>query len=181
MQPNTQNTIALLERTPAALDGLLRGLPAFWTQSNEGDGSWNAGEILAHLIHCERTDWMVRAKILLQHGESRAFDKFDRQGNFKELAGKPLGELLDEFARLRAENLDELRALNLTEHDLGRRGLHPALGAVTLAQLLSAWAAHDLTHLHQLTRVMAHQCRDDVGPWGKFLGVLQCAGHSATA
>lgn len=181
MEHDLEITLALLERTPAVLNALLRGLPELWTGRNEGEGTWNASEIVAHLIHCERTDWMPRARIVLQHGEARAFDPLDRSGNLRESEGKPLGTLLDEFARLRAASLEELRAMNLREQDLNRRGRHPSLGVVTLSQLLAAWAAHDLTHLHQLTRVMAYQYRETVGPWGKYLGVMQCAGHSSAA
>ncbi len=179
MEQNLENTLALLERTPAAFNALLRGLPEFWARRNEGEGTWNAFEIVAHLIHCERVDWMPRAKIVLQHGEARTFDPLDRSGNQSD--GKPLGALLDEFALLRSASLVELRAINLEEQDLNRRGRHPSLGVVTLSQLLGAWAAHDLTHLHQLTRVMAHQYRETVGPWAKYLGVMQCAGHSSAA
>jgi len=181
VEDDLENTLALLERTPAAFHALLSGLPEFWARRNEGEGTWNASEIVAHLIHCERTDWMPRAKIVLQHGEARTFDPLDRSGNQKESKGKPVGTLLDEFAGLRAASLDELRAINLREQDLNRRGRHPSLGVVTLSQLLAAWAAHDLTHLHQLTRVMAHQYREAVGPWSKYLGVMQCAGHSSAA
>src|SRR5262249_48228651 len=129
------------------------------------------------LIHGEKTDWIPRAKIILAFGEARPFDKFDRLAQFHESEGKSLGELL-EFARLRTQNLEELRGLNLNDEDLARRGRHPELGVVTLGQLLATWAAHDLTHLHQLSRVMARQLRDDVGPWTRYLGVMQCAGHS---
>jgi hypothetical protein len=131
------------------------------------------------LIHGERTDWMPRAKTILQFGETQAFAPFDREGFARERQNKSLPQLLDEFARLRSENLDELRALNLQQQELERRGQHPALGVVTLSQLLATWAAHDLTHLHQISRVMAHQYRDEVGPWSKFLGVLHCNGHSS--
>ena len=117
--------------------------------------------------------------MILQFGESRPFESFDRWGHVQESQGKSLGQLLDEFASARAKSLDELRALNLRPEDLERRGRHPALGAVTLSQLLATWAAHDLTHLHQISRVMAHQYREAVGPWSAYLGVLQCAGHSA--
>jgi hypothetical protein len=170
-------TIALLARTPAALDALLRDLPEAWTRSNEGETTWSAYEVVGHLIHGERTDWMPRTKIILEYGETRPFDPFDRWGHVKEVEGKSLAQLLDEFARIRAANLDELRALKLTVADLEKRGRHPALGVVTLSQLLSTWAAHDLTHLHQISRVMAHQYRDAVGPWTQFLGVMQCSGH----
>jgi len=179
MSHNLDDTLALLERTPSALDALLRNLPAGWTYRNEGGNTWSAFDIIGHLIHGERTDWIVRAKIILESGESRPFDRVDRFAQERESQGRTLGELLDEFARARRENLTALRALNLQPGDLERRGTHPVLGAVTLSQLLATWAAHDLTHLHQLSRVMAHQYRDAVGPWEKFLGVLHCDGHSA--
>ncbi|PYQ41412.1 MAG: hypothetical protein DMG99_11455 [Acidobacteria bacterium] len=179
MQHNLQHTISLLARTPATLDALLRDLPEEWTMRNEGGNTFNAFDVIGHLIQGERTDWMPRAKRILQFGESRAFDRFDRRAQERESQGKSLPQLLDEFARLRAENLVALRALNLTEQDLNRRGLHPELGTVTLSQLLATWAAHDLTHLHQISRIMAHQYREAVGPWTAYLGVMQCAGHSA--
>jgi hypothetical protein len=172
-------TIALLSRTPATLNALLRDLPDVWVYRTEGNGTWSAFDIVGHLIFADRTDWMPRAQIVLKHGESRPFDPFDRLGQVKESQGRSLDQLLDEFSRVRNESLDTLRALNLQPADLDRRGRHPALGVVTLSELLATWAAHDLTHLHQLSRVMAHQYREDVGPFGAYLGVLQCAGHSA--
>jgi hypothetical protein len=178
---NLVQTIALLERTPVTLDTLLRDLPQVWTHSNEGEITWSACDIVAHLIHTERTDWMPRAKVMLQSGESKTFEPFDRMGYLHEKEGKQLGQLLDEFARLRQESLAELRSLNLQPADLARRGRHPAFGTVTLGQLLATWAAHDLTHLHQLSRVMAHQYREAVGPWKNYLGVMHCTGHSAQA
>jgi hypothetical protein len=179
MDHNLEQMIPLLARTPAVLDALLRDLPEIWTLSNEGEHSWNAFDVVGHLIHGERTDWMPRARIILQFGETRAFEPFDRLAQVRESEGKSLEQLLDEFARLRAENLAELRTLNLRPEDLERRGRHPALGAVTLSQLLATWAAHDLTHLHQISRIMAHQYRQAVGPWSAYLGVLHCAGHSS--
>jgi hypothetical protein len=179
MQQNLQHTISLLARTPAALDALLRHLPEEWTLRNEGGNTFSAFDVLGHLIHGERTDWMPRAKRILEFGESRAFTPFDRRAQERESDGKSLAELLDEFVRLRAENLADLRSLNLTEQDLNRRGLHPELGAVTLSQLLATWAAHDLTHLHQISRIMAHQYREAVGPWTAYLGVMKCNGHSS--
>jgi DinB superfamily len=178
MQHNLQDSIALLGRTPAALDALLRGLPETWTLCNEGEKTWSAFDIIGHLIHGERTDWMPRAKMILQFGESKAFEPFDRWAQERESQGKSLAQLLDEFTRLRSENLKELRALNLKPEDLARHGRHPSLGVVTLSQLLATWAAHDLTHLHQISRVMAHWYREAVGPWSAYLGVLHCAGHS---
>lgn len=181
MQHNVKDTIALLARTPVALDALLRGLPETWTLTNEGGGTWSASEVVAHLIYGERTDWIPRTKILLQFGESKAFEPFDRAGHVRESQGKSLAQLLDEFARFRAESLDQLRAWNLRPEDLARRGRHPAFGPVTLSELLAAWAGHDLTHLHQISRIMAYQYREAVGPFRAFLGVLHCAGHSAPA
>jgi len=179
MQHDLQNTISLLTRTPAALNALLRDLPEAWTFRNEGENTWSTFDVVGHLIHGERTDWMPRVKVVLQFGETRAFEPFDRQGHARESQGKSLAQLLDEFARLRSENLAGLRALNLRQEDLERRGRHPALGVVTLSALLATWAVHDLTHLHQISRVMAHQYREAVGPWSAYLGVLHCAGHSS--
>jgi hypothetical protein len=179
MQFNIDEATALLARTPAALDALLRGLPEVWVRSNEGADSWSAFDIVGHLVFGERTDWLPRVRILLEHGEARPFDPFDRFAHLKANEGKCFEELLDEFADLRAENLGALRLLNLSAEDLARRGRHPALGVVTLSELLATWTAHDLTHLHQLARVMAHQYREAVGPWSAYLGVLGCMGHSA--
>jgi hypothetical protein len=179
MAHNLAHTISLLTRTPAALDALLRDLPETWTLRNEGEKSWTAFDVVGHLIHADRTDWMPRAKIILQFGDTQPFASFDRLGHERECQGKSLGQLLDEFARVRSESLGDLRALNLRSEDLDRRGRHPALGAVTLSELLATWAAHDLTHLHQISRIMAHQYREAVGPFSAYLGVLHCAGHSA--
>jgi hypothetical protein len=179
MNHDLGNSIALLTRTPATLNALLRGLPDEWTLSNEGENTWSAFDIVGHLIHCERTDWMPRTKWLLKFGESRPFEPFDRWGHVRENEGKQMAELLDEFAALRAENLVELRAMNLRPEDLSRRGLHPALGPVTLSELLAAWAAHDLNHIHQMSRVMARQYREAVGPFQQYMGVMQCAAHGA--
>ncbi|HEX4005275.1 MAG TPA: DinB family protein [Acidobacteriaceae bacterium] len=170
-------TLALLTRTPATLDALLRTLPDARTRANEGPNTWNACDVLGHLIFGERTDWMPRIHIILDHGESRPFDPFDRWGHVREIEGKSLPHLLDEFAAIRAQKLDELRALHLTPADLEKRGRHPSLGVVTLSQLLAAWTVHDLTHLHQIARILAHQDRAAVGPWAQYLGVLQCNGH----
>lgn len=180
MEQTLHETIALLARTPAALDALLRDLPEAWTLQNEGGESWNAFDVVGHLIHGERTDWMPRARMILEFGDTQTFVPFDRFAQARESKGKSLSRLLDEFARLRSGNLSELRAMNLRDGDLARRGRHPALGAVTLSQLLAAWAVHDLTHLHQISRILAHQYREAVGPWSRYLGVLRCAGHSAS-
>ena len=173
------DAVAVLTRTPATLNALLRGLPDVWIRGNEGGDSWNPIDIVGHLVHGERTDWIPRARIILEHGEARTFDRFDRLAQFNENQEKSLDQLLDDFSRLRSENLTTLRALKLQPADFNRRGTHPSLGTVTLAELLATWATHDLTHLHQLSRVMAHQYRDAVGPWSALLGVLKCSGHSA--
>ena len=173
------NTIALLERTPRTLDALMRDLPSAWIEANEGEGTWAPCDVMGHLIYADLTDWMPRVRMILEHGDSRAFEPFDRVAQMRESKGQSIEELLSRFATVRAQNLDALRALNLQQGDLDRRGRHPALGPVTLSELLATWGAHDLTHLHQLTRVMAHQYRDEVGPWTAYLGVMQCTGHSA--
>src|SRR5271154_1210450 len=179
MEQNLQYTMALLGRTPAALNALLRDLSEEWTLRNEGVQTWSAFDVVGHLIHGERTDWIPRARMILEFGEMRDFEPFDRWGQARESEGKSLGQLLDEFARLRRQSLAEFRALNLQPEDLARRGRHPALGVVTLSELLATWAAHDLTHLHQISRVMAYQYREAVGPWSAYLGVLHCTGHGA--
>jgi hypothetical protein len=174
-----RDTIAFLTRTPAALDALLRELPDSLVFRNEGDGTWSAFDVVGHLIHAERTDWIPRATRILEHGESVPFDPFDRGGHAREIEGKSLAELLDTFAQTRSESVRQLQSFRLQPSDLERRGRHPSLGVVTLGELLATWAAHDLTHLHQISRVMAHQYRDETGPFRIYLGVLQCRGHSA--
>jgi hypothetical protein len=172
------DTIALLQRAPSTFNALLRDIPDSWTRRNEGGNTWTAFDVIGHLVHGERTDWMPRIHRILRDGEGKPFDPFDRFAQKRESEGKSLVNLLDEFAALRAENLKQLRSLNLKPDDFERRGRHPALGAVTLSNLLATWAAHDMTHLHQVSRILAHQRREAVGPWNKFLGVLQCSGHS---
>jgi len=179
MEQNLEHTISLLASTPAALDALLRDLPEAWTLRNEGENTWSSFDVVGHLIDGERVDWMPRARMIMESGEARAFEPFDRGGYKRESQGKRLAQLLDEFAELRGANLSDLRGLNLQQEDFERRGRHPAFGVVTLSELLAAWAAHDLTHLHQISRIMAYQYREAVGPWSSFLGVLQCAGHSS--
>ena len=179
MEPDLNQTMALLARTPSVLDALLRDLPETWTLRHEGENTWSAFDVVGHLVCAERSNWLPRAKIMLQPGETQPFGRFDRWAQIRENQGKSLAQLLDEFARLRSENLHELSALNLRQEDLERRGQHPSLGVVTLSQLLATWAAHDLTHLHQISRIMAHQYREAVGPFRAFLGVLKCAGHSS--
>jgi hypothetical protein len=173
MKQNLEDTIALLSRTPAALDALLRGLPETWTLENEGTNTWTVLDVVKHLVHVERNDWIARAEALRMSGEVGPVNRK------AEIPGSAMGELLDEFSRLRAGNLKQLREWNLTDEELSRQGRHKSLGEVRLCELLATWAAHDLTHLHQISRILAHQYREAVGPWSKFLGVLKCDGHSA--
>jgi hypothetical protein len=168
-----EEAASLLARTPATLDALLRGLPEGWTTANEGGDTWSPFDVIGHLIHGERADWMPRAKIILAHGEARAFEPFDRFAQFAESEGRTLASLLDEFAALRQQSLRDLAALQLTEADLDRRGRHPAFGVVTLRELLSTWVAHDLDHVAQISRVLARQYSDAVGPWRAYLRIVR--------
>jgi DinB superfamily len=163
---------AILARTPATLDALLRGLPDGWIAAHEGGETWSPFDVVGHLIHGEQTDWVPRAKIILEHGDARAFEPFDRFAQFALSEGRTLASLLDEFATLRRENLRELTSLRVTDADLDRRGRHPELGVVTLRQLLATWVAHDLDHVVQISRVLARQYSDEVGPWRAYLRII---------
>lgn len=164
--------VAILARTPLTLDALLRDLSPGWIAANEGGGTWSPYDVVGHLVHGERTDWLPRARIILEHGESRAFEPFNRLAQFAESQERPLASLLDEFATLRQTNLRELSAFGIADRDLDRRGCHPELGVVTLRQLLSTWVAHDLDHVMQISRVLARQYSDEVGPWRAYLRVI---------
>jgi hypothetical protein len=166
------DAIPILERTPAALSALLADLPDTWIRATEGDGTWSPYDVIGHLIHGERTDWIPRARHILA-GETRAFEPFDRMAQFTESQGKSLGELLSTFADLRRENVAALTAMNLTEADFGRRSLHPELGDVTLGQLLATWVVHDLDHVAQVARTMAKVYTDATGPWSEYLSILR--------
>jgi DinB superfamily len=165
--------LPVLRRTPSVLRGLLEGLPQTWTSAGEGPGTWSPFDVVGHLIHGERADWVPRTEHILRHGDSLAFAPFDREAMFAASKGRSLGELLDEFEALRGESLARLRALGLSDSDLDRRGLHPQLGPVTLRQHLATWVAHDLDHLWQISRVMAGRYRETVGPWREFLSILK--------
>ena len=164
---------AVLERTPATLRAMLGGLPAAWTEANEGPDTWSPYDIVGHLIHGERTDWIPRARIILAQGVDRRFEPYDRFAQYRESQGKSLAELIEEFARLRAGNLATLREWRLTDRELALEGEHPGLGRVTLRQLLATWVAHDLGHVAQTARVLAKQYREAVGPWREYLPVLE--------
>ena len=164
--------IAVLERTPSTLRAMLEGLDAEWLDGTEGPETWSPYVIVGHLIHGERTDWIPRAKIILAQGATRRFTPFDRFAQLRESRGKSLATLLDELEALRAENLGTLRGWKLTDAQLALQGEHPELGAVTMRQLLATWVAHDLGHIAQTARVMAKQYREAVGPWRKYLPVM---------
>jgi hypothetical protein len=170
---NLADAIDILSRTPVVLKSMLSNLPSEWISGNEGNQTWSAFDVLGHLIHGERTDWLPRVRMILQSGESDAFEPFDRFAQFEASKGKSLEELLSTFAKLRADNIEVLKTMNLSAADLVRRGKHPELGSVTLEQLIATWVVHDLDHLAQITRVMAKQYREAVGPWEAYLSVLQ--------
>ncbi|HEX6370971.1 MAG TPA: DinB family protein [Longimicrobium sp.] len=172
MQFQLTDALQILERTPATFRALLGGLTETWTAPNEGPETFSAFDNVGHLIHGERTDWIERARIILAQGPDRRFEPYDRFAQQRESQGKSMADLLDEFEQLRARNLATLRGWNLTAAELALQGEHPALGPVTLRQLLSTWVAHDLGHLAQTARVMARQYRDEVGPWRQYLPVL---------
>ena len=165
--------VAVLRRTPAVLHALLAGLPPPWPNATEGPGTWSPFDVVGHLVQGERTDWIPRVEHLLRHGTAVPFPPFDREAMFRHSKGVSLAELLDTFAALRKENLERLAALSLAPADLDRQGLHPELGVVTLRQHLATWTAHDLSHVAQITRVMARQYTEAVGPWRAYLSLLQ--------
>lgn len=164
---------ALLSRTPATVRNLLADLPEAWLTASEGPKTFSAWDVVAHLLHGERTDWMPRLRIILEHGEGRPFEPFDRVAHRAESAGLTIGELLDAFAAARARNLAELEALGLDEAALARTGTHPELGRVTARELLATWVVHDLGHIRQIARVLARQYAGVVGPWREYLPVLR--------
>jgi hypothetical protein len=169
------DALPVLRRTPDVVAALLDGLPDAWLHATEGPGTWSPFDVLGHLIHGEKTDWMPRVDHLLAHGEAVPFPSFDREAMFAASKGRAVRDLLDDFATLRAASLARLEALGLTEADLARRGTHPEFGAVTLGQHLATWVAHDLGHVNQIVRTMGRQYVDAVGPWRKYLSMLRDA------
>ncbi len=172
MQFDIEQATSILSRTPSVLDALLRGLPDPWVASNEGENTWSPFDVVGHLVHCEKTDWIPRARLILEKGESQVFEPVDRFAHFEESRGKALVDLLNEFAVLRSASLSTLGECELSASDLQRTGRHPDFGAVTLGQLLATWVVHDLGHIAQTTRVMAKQYADQVGPWAEYVPVL---------
>jgi DinB family protein len=175
MEFKFDEALPILRRTPGVLRTLLLELPAGWIEATEGPGTWSPFDVIGHLIHGERTDWVPRIEHMLRHGDSVPFPVFDREAMFSASRGLSIGELLVTFDRLRTESLARLGALNLTDADLATRGRHPEFGVVTLGQHLAAWVAHDLGHVSQVVRVMARQYTEAVGPWRAYLSLLRSA------
>jgi uncharacterized damage-inducible protein DinB len=172
MEYQYEQAVEILRRTPATLTALLRGLPDVWTRSTEGPGTWSAYDIVGHLLHGEEADWIERAHIIIEDGEQRPFDSFNRTAMFEKYRGFSLDQLLAAFAQARVNNLATLSEWQITPEKLTRRGTHPALGAVTLSQLLATWVVHDLNHIGQIVEVMSRQYAEAVGPWRSYLAIL---------
>ncbi len=169
---NLEQAIDILERTPNTLKTMLLGLSKDWVYSNEGEDTWSPFDIIGHLIHGEKTDWIRRSELILSHSENKMFDAFDRFAQFDNSKGKTLEVLLEEFAELRSENLETLKGFNVTTSKLDMTGLHPEFGVVTLRQQLATWVTHDLAHMAQIARVMAKQYKEEVGPWKAYIPIL---------
>jgi hypothetical protein len=172
MKFKIEQAIAILQRTPELVSGMLKGLDKEWINSNEGGDTWSPFDIVGHYIHGEKTDWIPRMEIILSDEPNKQFEPFDRFSQFRDSKGKNIDQLLEEFSRLRKQNLQRLQSIQLTDGLLNRTAIHPALGTVTLQQLLASWVVHDLTHLYQLSRVLARQYEQEVGPWKVYMGVL---------
>ncbi|WP_284653619.1 DinB family protein [Flavobacterium terrisoli] len=172
MNFNLTNSIEILERTPQVLNSLLNGISHDWIQNNEGENTWSPFDVMGHLIHGEKTDWIVRTEIILSNSAAKTFAPFDRFAQFEESKGKTILQLLEEFEQLRKENLAILKSKNISAEDLQQAGIHPVFGTVTLQHLLATWVAHDLGHIAQICRVMAKQYKIEVGPWREYLPIL---------
>lgn len=170
---NMDEAIEVLERTPKLLDSFLSGLSKAWLHCNEGEGTWNVSEVIGHLIDAEKFNWIPRLELMLHEGENKAFTPFDRFSHLKDSSYRTIDEKLVEFTTLRVENIDKLKALVNEERHFELTGIHPEYGEVKVRELISTWAVHDLTHISQITRVMANRYRADVGPWKAYLGILK--------
>jgi len=167
-----KKSIDILERTPFTLGYLLNDISEEWALSNEGDDTFSPFDVLGHLIHGEKTDWIPRLKIILSNKADKTFRPYDRFAQYEESKGKTMNQLLEEFKQLRQQNLFLLRSENLKEEDFSKTGIHPKLGTVTLSQLIATWTVHDLSHIAQIARVMCKQYKNEVGPWIEFMGIL---------
>jgi hypothetical protein len=173
MKYSVEKSFEILERTPAVLKSLLSGLDDSWVMNNEGPDTFSPYDVIGHLIHGEKTDWVVRTKIILEYGNTKPFPPYDRFAQVEGSKGKTLQQLLNEFEKLRNENIKWFQSLSLPDELLNKKGLHPVLGEVTLKNLLSCWVVHDLTHIAQVTRVMAKQYQEEIGPWAEFFRILR--------
>ncbi|MEM6686080.1 MAG: DinB family protein [Bacteroidota bacterium] len=173
MKFSIEKSVEILQQTPETLKTMLSNVSQDWLYNNEGENTWSPYDIVGHLIHGEKTDWMVRAKIILSEEKDKTFVPFDRFAQANDSKGKTIHDLLNEFKTLRTQNLNELATLQISENDLSKKGMHPALGEVNLQQLLATWTVHDLGHIAQIARVMATQYRNEVGPWKAYLGILK--------
>ena len=172
MKYNIQQALEILERTPDVLNVLLNGLSDGWIMNNEGPETFSPYDVIGHLIYGEKTDWTARIKRILEYENTKPFDTFDRFAMYEESKGKTMQQLLTEFEDLRKINITWFRSLQLTETDLNRKGMHQILGEVTLGNLLATWVVHDLTHIAQITRVMAKQYKEEIGPWTEFFRII---------
>ena len=172
MKYDLKKSYEILDRTPIVLEALLSGLHDDWLMNNEGPETFSPYDVIGHLIHGEKTDWVARAKTILEYGTNTPFKPWNRFARFEESKGKPLRQLLDEFEALRKENMRWFKGLNLTENDMEKRGSHPTLGEVSLRNLLATWVVHDLTHIAQVSRVMAKQYKEEMGSWPQFFRIL---------
>ncbi len=172
MNYSLQRSYEILDRTPVVLQALLAGLPDEWVKPDVGPDTFSPYDVIGHLIHGEKTDWTVRTKLILEFGNTQTFEKYNRFAQYEESEGKSLQQLLDEFAVIRKENMLWFKLVNLTEADLDKKGMHPVLGEVTLRNLLATLVVYDLTHIAQVTRVMAKQYKSEMGPWTEFFRIL---------
>jgi len=166
------SAIEVLERSPFVIEDMLKGLSTDWIMNNEGPDTWSPYDVVGHLIHGEKTDWVPRMEIILSDIDNKKFEPFDRFAQFKNSKGKSLQQLIDEFKELRKNGIEVLKSRKLTEQDLDKTGIHPEFGVVTLRQLLSTWVVHDLGHIAQIARVMAKQYKNETGPWRAYISIL---------
>jgi len=172
MQYDHTKSLKILKRTPSVLYALLDDLDIEWVMNNEGADTFSPYDVVGHLVHGEKTDWAPRIKMILDHGTAKSFEVFDRFAMYEESKGKTMQQLLNEFEALRKQNITWFKSLDLQESDYDRKGMHPQLGEVTLRNLVATWVVHDLTHVAQITRVMAKQYKTEIGQWVEFFRIL---------
>ncbi|MEZ4777927.1 MAG: DinB family protein [Flavobacteriaceae bacterium] len=172
MEFEFNKALEILERTPLVIKSLLSGASEVWTLNNEGENTWSPYDVIGHLVHGEKTDWIPRLEMVLNTSETKTFEPYDRFAQFEMSKGKNIATLLSEFEMFRKQNLDTLRSKNISEKDLNKTANHPSLGIVTLKNLLAAWVVHDLGHIAQISRVMAKQYKDEICPWTQYLTIV---------